>query len=154
MAQDNDWNGWLSHGLRLGRNLRELRRMRGLTQDQLAALTGLTRNTISNIERNLGNSGTAGDPRMSTVYRLARALDIPPAVLLPAGDQKVADICRAEGVGIRLAWPRQDQLEPFRQAYVQHGTGPRYESEIAREVRPDDDRDEPQAIDGPENTGE
>ncbi|NLA55720.1 MAG: helix-turn-helix transcriptional regulator [Corynebacterium humireducens] len=138
MAQEQDWNGWPSFGLSLGRNLRRLRKARRLTQDDLAELTGLTRNTISNIERNLGNADTPGDPRLSTVYRLARALDVPPAVLLPAGGEMVADICPAGAYGITLRWPADIVLEPFRAEYVDHGTGPRYESVVvdeAREVR-------------------
>ncbi len=135
MAQEQDWNGWPSFGLGLGRNLRRLRKARRLTQDDLAALTGLTRNTISNIERNLGNADTPGDPRLSTVYRLARALDVPPAALLPAGGELVADICPPRTYGIMLRWPADIVLEPFRSQYVDHGTGPRYDSVVAGEAR-------------------
>lgn len=135
MAQEQDWNGWPSFGLSLGRNLRRLRKARRLTQDDLAELTGLTRNTISNIERNLGNSDTPGDPRLSTVYRLARALDVPPAVLLPAGGELVADICPTRAYGLTLRWPADTVLEPFRAEYVDHGTGPRYESVVADQAR-------------------
>ena len=133
MAQEQDWNGWPSFGLGLGRNLRRLRKARRLTQDDLAALTGLTRNTISNIERSLGNADTPGDPRLSTVYRLARALDVPPAALLPAGGELVADICPTRPYGITLRWPADIVLEPFRKEYIDHGTGPRYESVVAEE---------------------
>ncbi len=135
MAQEQDWNGWPSFGLGLGRNLRRLRKARRLTQDDLAALTGLTRNTISNIERSLGNADTPGDPRLSTVYRLARALDVPPAALLPAGGELVADICPTRPYGITLRWPADIVLEPFRKEYIDHGTGPRYESVVAEEAR-------------------
>ncbi|MDO5512662.1 helix-turn-helix domain-containing protein [Corynebacterium sp.] len=153
MSHGYEWNGWPSFGLRLGRNLRAVRRKRGLTQDDLAALTGLARNTISNIERNLGNADTPGDPQLSNLYRLARALDVPPAVLLPAGGEVVADICPATGLGIDLRWPAETQLEPFRDAYVLHGQLPRYESEVAREIHPTDpgeveSEDERPAIEG------
>lgn len=128
MSHEEEWKGWPSFGLCLGRTLRAVRKKRGLTQDDLAALTGLARNTISNIERNLGNSDTPADPQLSTLYRLARALDVPPAVLLPAGGEPVADICPPSDLGLHL--------EPFRDAYVLHGQLPRYESEVAREIRP------------------
>ena len=108
-----------------------LRRMRRLTQEELASLAGISRNSVSNIERNLNNSGEATDPHLSIVYRLAQALDVPPAVLLPGGDRPVADICSAEEVGITLVWPRsEDDLLPFRRAFVQHGRGPRYEERV------------------------
>lgn len=124
-----EWRPWPSYGLALGRKLAQLRRLRGLTQDQLATLSDVSRNSISNIERNLNNAGTATDPRLSTLYRLARALDVPPAALLPGGDRLVADICSAEGLGISLRWPAgEGDLRPFRPRYVDHGHGPRYEA--------------------------
>ncbi|QGU03870.1 helix-turn-helix domain-containing protein [Corynebacterium comes] len=130
MAQRSEWKPWPSYGLRLGRNLYTLRRMRGLTQEQLASLSDVSRNSISNIERNLNNAGTATDPHLSIVYRLARALDVPPAALLPGGDHPVADICSAEKVGISIRWPESgDDLRPFRRTFAQQGSGPRYEDE-------------------------
>ena len=74
---------------------------------------------------------------MSTVYRLARALDVPPAVLLPAGGELVADICPPGAYGIVLRWPAEIVLEPFRTPYVERGVGPRYESLVVREPRED-----------------
>lgn len=111
-----------------------LRRMRGLTQEELASLSGISRNSISNIERNLNNSGKATDPHLSIVYRLAQALDVPPAALLPGGDRLVADICSAEQVGISIRWPMdEEELRPFRRPFVQHGRGPRYEEGLGGE---------------------
>lgn len=149
MAQKEDWNGWQSFGLSLGRTLRRLRKARGLTQDDLAARTGLTRNTISNIERNLGNAETPGDPRLSTIYRLARALDIPPAVLLPAGGDLVADICPPDAYGITLRWPADTPVQRFRPLYIDQGIGPRYEA-IASRTLPEPPQPDPgpDGIDG------
>lgn len=114
MRRGKESGSWLSYGHRLGANLRDLREMRGLTQEQLAEKVGMARNTISNIERNENNNGSAADPRLSTIYRLAAALDVPPAVLLPAGDQRVADICVASGLGIQLEWPASEEdTRPF-----------------------------------------
>lgn len=139
MAREEEWGPWPSYGLRLGRNLHRLRRLRGLTQEQLAALSGIARNSISNMERNLNNAGTAANPQLSTIYRLARALDVPPAVLLPAGDRPVADICAAQEAGIAIRWPEgQQDLRRFRRAFAQYGSGPRYE----------DSPEPPQAVDG------
>jgi XRE family transcriptional regulator, regulator of sulfur utilization len=142
MAQEEEWRAWPSYGLRFGRNLHRLRRLRGLTQEQLASLSGIARNSISNMERNLNNSGTATNPQLSTIYQLARALDVPPAVLLPAGDRPVADICSAEEVGIFLRWPDgQQDLRRFRRTFAQYGSGPRYEDAVGG-LEP------PQAVDG------
>lgn len=145
MAQRSEWKPWPSYGLRLGRNLHALRRMRGLTQEQLASLSDVSRNSISNIERNLNNGGTATDPHLSIVYRLARALDVPPAALLPGGDRLVADICSAEKVGVSLHWPDgEEDVRPFRRSFAQQGRGPRYEENPVL-----DDVDLPQVIDEP-----
>ncbi|MGP6173829.1 helix-turn-helix domain-containing protein [Corynebacterium sp. A21] len=112
---------WISYGSRLGRNLYELRKMRGLTQERLAELAGVSRNMISNIERNENNDKTS-DPVLSTIYLLARALHIPPSVLLPAGDQYVEDICTAEGPRVDLVWPAhpEDTL-PFDARHLYKG---------------------------------
>lgn len=145
MAREEEWDSWPSYGLRLGRNLHELRLIRGLTQEQLATLSGIARNSISNIERNLNNGGKAPDPRLTTIYQLARALDVPPAVLLPAGDAPVADICSAGDVGISISWPAGGQdLRRFRRSFAKYGSGPRYE----------DGPEPPQAVDGRKPIGE
>ncbi|RSZ61786.1 XRE family transcriptional regulator [Corynebacterium hylobatis] len=145
MTREEEWDPWPSYGLRLGRNLHQLRRIRGLTQEQLATLSGIARNSISNIERNLNNSGKAPDPQLTTIYQLARALDVPPAVLLPAGDAPVADICSAGDVGISIRWPAGGpDLRRFRRAFAQYGSGPRYE----------DGPEPPQAVGGRTPIGE
>jgi transcriptional regulator with XRE-family HTH domain len=56
--------------------LREARTRRGLTQEQLEALSGVNQAVISKIER-----GAVADPGFSTVVKLARGLDIDPRVL-------------------------------------------------------------------------
>ena len=58
-------------------SLFEARRRKGLTQDQLAALTGLDQTTISGLEL-----GRARSPRFDTVMRLAKALDVNPEALM------------------------------------------------------------------------
>ncbi|GAA1082702.1 hypothetical protein GCM10009648_21230 [Tsukamurella spumae] len=74
---------WDTYGDSLGRRLSTLRRARGLSQEKLGELAGLHRNQISNIERNVSSNERFSDPHMSTVYRLAAALDVPPGWLLP-----------------------------------------------------------------------
>lgn len=58
-------------GERLARNIRQLRDTRGMTQDQMARLSGLPRATWSNLE-----SGTA-NPTLSVLLKVAVALQIP-----------------------------------------------------------------------------
>ena len=105
MRRRQEWGHWASYGHCLGENLRQLRTMRGLSQDRLAELAGVSRNQISNIERNENSSRRSADPVLSTLYRLARALHVPPAALLPASDQLVDEICPGEGPGVDIHWP-------------------------------------------------
>jgi transcriptional regulator with XRE-family HTH domain len=60
----------------LGRNLRNAREERGLTQEEVARRSGVHATEVSRIE--------AGkrDPRVSTVERLAAAVELPPGELL------------------------------------------------------------------------
>lgn len=60
-----------------GQALRATRDAKGLTQEQLAAAIGGTFGTISKLERGVG-----GEPRLSTITRIADALDIPVSELL------------------------------------------------------------------------
>ncbi|MGZ4391184.1 MAG: helix-turn-helix domain-containing protein [Gaiellaceae bacterium] len=57
-------------------NRRQLRHARGLSQEALGAACGLHRTEISLLER------AGRDPRLMTLVRLARALEIVPATLL------------------------------------------------------------------------
>lgn len=70
-------------GFEFAQRLRTWRRRRGLSQRELAELSGLSRTHISNLERNDNNARTVADPQLSTLYRLATALDVAPAALLP-----------------------------------------------------------------------
>ena len=57
-------------------NLRRERRRVGLSQEALAAASGLHRTEVSLLERG------GRDPRLSTVVRVADALGVPPPALL------------------------------------------------------------------------
>ena len=57
-------------------NLRAARRRRGLSQEALAAAADLHRTEVSLLERG------GREPRLTTLVRLARALDIKPVALL------------------------------------------------------------------------
>jgi transcriptional regulator with XRE-family HTH domain len=57
--------------------LRRLREAKGITPYRLAQLTGLSKQGVLNLER------SDADPRLSTLWRLAEALGVHPAELLP-----------------------------------------------------------------------
>jgi len=65
-------------GKNLGCSLEYLRNARGLTQDQLAGISGIPRTTLSHIESGEGN------PSLKTLSKLALALGIPYEELLMA----------------------------------------------------------------------
>ncbi len=63
----------------LAANLRRARQARGLTQDDIAALSGVNRAYVSDLERGKRNIG------IDCIGRIAAALEVPAAsLLLPA----------------------------------------------------------------------
>jgi len=61
-----------------GEKLRELRRERFLTRDELAEKSSVARDHIGRLER----GEVAGESRMGTIRKLAEALDVDPRELL------------------------------------------------------------------------
>lgn len=100
---------WSSYGYVFSRNVYTYRRLRGLTQDELAELSGIDRNTISMYERNETNSGAVVNPQLRNIYALALALDMPPAVLLPRGERVPAGKCELPERAFALVWPASDE---------------------------------------------
>jgi transcriptional regulator with XRE-family HTH domain len=64
-------------GIAFGKRLRELREVRGWTQEELAEKAGMNWLQVGHIERG------ASDPKLSTIVRLARALKAEYSDLLP-----------------------------------------------------------------------
>lgn len=60
----------------LATNLKRVRRVRGLSQDDIAALSGVNRAYVSDMERGKRNIG------IDCLGRIAAALDVPAASLL------------------------------------------------------------------------
>jgi transcriptional regulator with XRE-family HTH domain len=60
----------------LGRNVRRYRKLKGMTQEQLALEAGMERSYVSDLERGQRN------PSVRAVGRLAEALSVEPMVLL------------------------------------------------------------------------
>lgn len=75
---------WARYGFNFSVQLRRLRLARGLSQQALSDISGMSRNQISNLERNENSCRTTADPSLSTIYRLAWALEVEPALLLPS----------------------------------------------------------------------
>lgn len=110
---------WASFGFNLSARLRSVRAMRGLSQVRLAELAGVSRSLVSNLERNQYNDDRSADPTISTIYRLAYALRVPPAILLPAAGQEVTEVCweklallsdeTLEALVTQINWPRRPE---------------------------------------------
>ena len=116
---------WASYALGLGERVRAIRLMRGLSQTRLAELAGVSRSLISNLERNDYNSKVA-DPTLSTCYRLASALQVPPAALLPGAAENVEGCFPMRDsqapAPIRFQWPRSAQdTARFHDTYLRRG---------------------------------
>jgi transcriptional regulator with XRE-family HTH domain len=60
----------------VGENLKRLRTLNALTQEELAAKAGLTTAAVARIERN------EAEPRPSTLRKLAGVLEVKPATLV------------------------------------------------------------------------
>lgn len=76
----------------IGNSIREHRKQVGLTQDQLAKLVGVTRNSINIIER--GQQGVL----VHTLSAIARALGVPVNAFLPAESEPKRIICDVCGI--------------------------------------------------------
>jgi transcriptional regulator with XRE-family HTH domain len=74
----------------LGARVRELRRDRGMTLKGLGLQAGLSHPFLSQLERGLAR------PSMSSVERIARALDVPVSTLWTTPRQEAAQVLRAD----------------------------------------------------------
>lgn len=104
---------WASYGFRFSQNLKKIRRKRGVTQQALAEIAGLSRTQVCNLERNENNSGTSADPALSTVYKLALALEVPPALLLPQPEDNVKSVCATRAPRVT-----QEKIQPAELAEI------------------------------------
>ncbi|MBM7366939.1 transcriptional regulator with XRE-family HTH domain [Gordonia hydrophobica] len=83
---------WDTYAFAFGHRLVTLRKARGLSQEEVAERSGLHRNAVSNLERAVSNSKSGlANPELSTVYRLARALEVPPVYLIPGANTRILD---------------------------------------------------------------
>lgn len=70
-----------------GRRLAELRRMQGMSQEQLALLSGVARSYLSGVERGQRNVS------LLNILRLAETLSISPALLFSPFEEKASAEC-------------------------------------------------------------
>ena len=74
----------------LGKILKELRKLRGLTQEDLAMQTGRSVDAVSQWERGVNW------PNFDTIERLAKALDVPVKAFFDNKDETLTDRKRLE----------------------------------------------------------
>mgnify|MGYP001414967436 CR=1 FL=1 len=74
-------NSPLTPHVALGRALRKLRLAAGLSQEQLGLVSGVQRNFISLIETG------QNQPTITTIFKLARALDVRPSQLVAEAEK-------------------------------------------------------------------
>lgn len=124
------WTHWGSYGHAMAWRLRAVRRARGMSQHRLAELAGVSRNVISNLERNENAGRKPSDPQLSTVYRLAQALAVPPAALLPGVGEQILPVCSPEQLPVALRWPGTPEdlrrFSPRHLALAQPGDVPEF----------------------------
>jgi transcriptional regulator with XRE-family HTH domain len=78
-----EWD-WPAYAVAFGQRLRTLRDQTALSQIDLANRAGLTPNTVKLLERGYSSGRKPASPELRTVYRLAEALGVSPAELLPS----------------------------------------------------------------------
>jgi transcriptional regulator with XRE-family HTH domain len=67
----------------LGLNLHRLRVARGLSQERLAHMAGISGNTVHFYEKGEARPGSPMNPRLFTLIALAQVLDVSVSELLP-----------------------------------------------------------------------
>ena len=81
-----EWD-WPAYAVAFGRRLRALRDQTGLSQNALADRAGLSHNNVKLLELGRSSGRMPANPELRTVYRLAEALGVAPAELLPSAGE-------------------------------------------------------------------
>ena len=76
--------GHIPEAIRIGATIREMRQMRGMTQDQLSQSAMLSRAYVANIEAGRKR------PSMKAVARIAEALHVPQISIIAAMESEYA----------------------------------------------------------------
>ena len=135
MADDDNVIYWPSYAVALGQRVRTLRAMRDISQERLAELAGVHRNAVVGLERGVSSRNSSANPQLATVYRIARALHVPLAVLLPDATTPPRRLCRATEAlpsEVDVVWPREpEDVLPFDGSHVIiDGDDPRFVDEF------------------------
>lgn len=92
----------------VGRRIANIRKMRKMNQVELGAASGKMLNTISNIERGVG------DPKITTLHAIAHALRVPMAELLiyehPIVTNEIRELYKEAIHELRKLTPPQMQM--------------------------------------------
>lgn len=82
-AQDR---AYLDAAESLSTSLRERRLLLGLSQEDVAALAGISTVTYGCVERGQAPSGEVVNPRLRTLFAIMSVLEIPPSLHVPMID--------------------------------------------------------------------
>ena len=74
---------WSDYAGRLATNLQRLRHERGLSQEDVAYRSGLTRYTYQKYEKGESKPGTPANPMIRTLLAMSQALDVELTEILP-----------------------------------------------------------------------
>lgn len=74
---------WSDYARQLATNLQRLRLERGLTQEDVAYRSGLTRYTYQKYEKGESKPGTPANPTIRTLLAMSQALDVELTEILP-----------------------------------------------------------------------
>lgn len=78
----------------IGRKIASLRKIKGVSQEELAAKCERVVNTISNLERGLG------DPKISTLKKIAQSLDVSIIAILDVDEVNNSDYKKSNEITI------------------------------------------------------
>ena len=77
---------WPAYASEIAWRVSTVRRMRRVSQTELANVAGLSRTQVQNIEQNKTfRRGDPGNTTLRTLFLIAQALSVPPSVFIPAG---------------------------------------------------------------------
>ena len=77
---------WTDYAAEIGFRVSTVRRLRRVSQTELAGVTGVSRTSIQNIEQSKTfRNDEAGNTTLHTLFLIAQALGVEPAVFLPGG---------------------------------------------------------------------
>jgi transcriptional regulator with XRE-family HTH domain len=77
---------WPAYAGEIGWRVSTVRRLRGVSQTELANVAGLSRNAVQNLEQSRSfKNDEAGNATLRSLFRIAQALGVPPALFIPVG---------------------------------------------------------------------